>query len=66
MCAELIHTYMYICVYTYVYIHIHMRIYTYAYTYIYICLARLVIAKMNNQMEGGGEGKPLIKQYPIA
>lgn len=48
----------YTCVYVYVYVYMRVliRIYMYihadlyAYTYIYICLARLVIAEMNNQI----------------
>lgn len=52
--------YMRICIYVYVYVYMYIcvliRIYMYiradlyAYTYIYICLARLVIAEMNNQI----------------
>lgn len=66
MCAELIH----VCICNYVYMDTYIYVYTcgfvtYAYTYIYICLARLVIAEMNNQI-GGEKGGPLIKQYPIA
>lgn len=49
---------MRICICIYVYMRVcNIRIYmyiradwTYAYTYIYICLARLVIAEMNNQI----------------
>jgi len=45
-----------ICICIYVYLRVLIRIYMYiradlyVYTYIYICLARLVIAEMNNQI----------------